>query len=243
MKAIILAAGISSRLRPLTDNTPKCLLKIGERNLLQRTLDALIDNGINEFIIVTGYRQQQIVNFINQQYPDLPVTFVYNSQYRTTNNIYSLYLTRPFINNEDALLLDSDIVFDSRIISVLLQEKDKNVLAVNRHDLGEEEIKVIVNQDMKVLEISKTCSIQEAMGESIGIEKMRKRYVNALFDELEIMIEKESLDNVFYELAFERLIKKEHYFYAVNTSAYFSIELDTAEDFKEAQALIPINLY
>ncbi|NDV81495.1 sugar phosphate nucleotidyltransferase [Bacteroides sp. 51] len=243
MKAIILAAGISSRLRPLTDNTPKCLLKIGERSLLQRTLDALIENNINEFIIVTGYRQQQIVDFINQQYPDLSVTFIYNSQYSTTNNIYSLYLTRPSINNEDVLLLDSDIVFDPQIISILLQEKDKNVLAVNCHELGEEEIKVIVDNDMKVLEISKTCSIKEAMGESIGIEKMHKDYINALFNELEIMIEEEGLDNVFYEQAFERLIKKEHYFYAVDTSTCFSIELDTAEDFRQAQALIPANLY
>lgn len=64
MKAVILAAGIASRLRPLTDTTPKCLLKIGERCLLERAFDALIQNGFNEFIIVTGYRQQQIVDFL-----------------------------------------------------------------------------------------------------------------------------------------------------------------------------------
>ena len=243
MKAIILAAGIASRLRPLTDDTPKCLLKIGERSLLQRTLDALINNNINEFVIVTGYRQQQIIDFINQQYPGLSVTFVENPKYSTTNNIYSLYLTRPFINNEDALLLDSDIVFDPQIISILLQAKEKNTLAVNCHDLGEEEIKVIVDKEMKVLEISKTCSIKEAMGESIGIERMSRSYLNALFDELEIMIEKEGLDNVFYERAFERLIEKGHCFYAIDTSAYFSAELDTVDDFREAQDLIPANLY
>ena len=64
MKAVILAAGIASRLRPLTDTTPKCLLKIGERCLLERAFDALIQNGFDEFIIVTGYRQQQIVDFL-----------------------------------------------------------------------------------------------------------------------------------------------------------------------------------
>ncbi len=66
MKAVILAAGIASRLRPLTDTTPKCLLKIGERCLLERAFDALIQNGFNEFIIVTGYRQQQIVDFLQK---------------------------------------------------------------------------------------------------------------------------------------------------------------------------------
>lgn len=63
MKAVILAAGIASRLRPLTDTTPKCLLKVGERCLLQRAFDALLQNGFREFVIVTGYRQQQIVDF------------------------------------------------------------------------------------------------------------------------------------------------------------------------------------
>lgn len=68
MKAVILAAGIASRLRPLTDTTPKCLLKIGERCLLERAFDALIQNGFDEFIIVTGYRQQQIVDFLQAHY-------------------------------------------------------------------------------------------------------------------------------------------------------------------------------
>ena len=69
MKAVILAAGIASRLRPLTDTTPKCLLKIGKRCLLERAFDALIQNGFSDFIIVTGYCQQQIVDFLQTHYP------------------------------------------------------------------------------------------------------------------------------------------------------------------------------
>lgn len=79
MKAVILAAGIASRLRPLTDTTPKCLLKIGERCLLERAFDALIQNGFDEFIIVTGYRQQQIVDFLQAHYPTQDITFIYNT--------------------------------------------------------------------------------------------------------------------------------------------------------------------
>ena len=91
MKAVILAAGIASRLRPLTDTTPKCLLKIGERCLLKRAFDALIQNGFDEFIIVTGYRQQQIVDFLQTRYPVQNITFIYNDRYESTNNIYSLW--------------------------------------------------------------------------------------------------------------------------------------------------------
>lgn len=103
MKAVILAAGIASRLRPLTDTTPKCLLKIGERCLLERAFDALIQNGFNEFIIVTGYRQQQIVDFLQAHYPAQSITFIYNDKYESTNNIYSLWLTRPYTEGEEVI--------------------------------------------------------------------------------------------------------------------------------------------
>ena len=227
MKAVILAAGIASRLRPLTDTTPKCLLKIGERCLLERAFDALIQNGFDEFIIVTGYRQQQIVDFLQARYPVQNITFIYNDRYESTNNIYSLWLTRPYTDGEEILLLDSDIVFDPQIVEKLLDSDKADILALNRHEV----------------EISKVCSISDAIGESIGIEKMSVEYTKALFQELEIMITTEGLDNNFYERAFERLIPQGYSFYVMDTTEFFSAELDTVEDFQQAQKLIPASLY
>ena len=242
MKAVILAAGIASRLRPLTDTTPKCLLKIGERCLLEMAFDALIQNGFNEFIIVTGYRQQQIVDFLQAHYPAQSITFIYNDKYESTNNIYSLWLTRPYTEGEEVLLLDSDIVFDPQIVEKLLRSDKADVLALNRHELGAEEIKVVDNEQ-KVVEISKVCSIPDAIGESIGIEKMSAAYTQAFFRELEMMILSEGLDNIFYERAFERLIPQGYSFYVMDTTEFFSAELDTVEDFQQAQKLIPASLY
>ena len=243
MKAVILAAGIASRLRPLTDTTPKCLLKIGERCLLERAFDALIQNGFDEFIIVTGYRQQQIVDFLQAHYPTQDITFIYNDRYESTNNIYSLWLTRSYTDGQEILLLDSDIVFDPQIVEKLLHSDKDDILALNRHELGAEEIKVIVDDAQKVVEISKVCSISDAIGESIGIEKMSAEYTKALFRELEIMITTEGLDNIFYERAFERLIPQGYSFYVMDTTEFFSAELDTVEDFQQAQKLIPASLY
>lgn len=242
-KAVILAAGIASRLRPLTDTTPKCLLKIGERCLLERAFDALIQNGFDEFIIVTGYRQQQIVDFLQAHYPTQDITFIYNDRYESTNNIYSLWLTRSYTDGQEILLLDSDIVFDPQIVEKLLHSDKDDILALNRHELGAEEIKVIVDDAQKVVEISKVCSISYAIGESIGIEKMSAEYTKALFRELEIMITAEGLDNIFYERAFERLIPQGYSFYVMDTTEFFSAELDTVEDFQQAQKLIPASLY
>ena len=270
MIAVILAAGMASRLRPLTDDKPKCLLEIGNRCLLQRTMDALVAAGIDEYVVVTGYRGEMIRQFLTEHYNLMPMSFlpsegrltihfVDNPDYATTNNIYSLWLTRPYVNGSDFLLLDSDILFDPAVVERVLQQDRAHhhdsspllgeglgagsVLALSRHELGEEEIKVIIDEAGKVAELSKTCSISKAIGESIGIEKITVDYSLALFQELRLMINGEKLVDVFYERAFERLIPQGYQFGIVDTTDLFSIELDTVEDFQNAQKLIPAALY
>ena len=142
MIAVILAAGMASRLRPLTDHCPKCLLQVGQRTLLQRTVDALVANGVDELVVVTGYRSEMIEDFLKVHYPTLNLHFIHNADYSSTNNIYSLYLTRERVEGKPFLLLDSDILFDPAIIARLLQQPE-TTLAVNNHELGDEEMKVI----------------------------------------------------------------------------------------------------
>ena len=233
---------MAKRLRPLTDACPKCLLKIGERTLLQRTVDAMIAADINELVVVTGYRAEMIREFLTKQYPSLNIHFIHNGDYEHNNNIFSLWMTRPYTEGKDFLLSDSDILFDPQLIRAVLAAEG-NALALNRHECGEEEIKVIVDADNRIMELSKTCSIEKAIGESVGFEKMTANYSTALFKELEQMIEHEGLIDVFYERAFERLIPQGHTFRIVDTTQFFSIELDTPEDFENAKQLIPAELY
>jgi len=242
MKAVILAAGIASRLRPLTDNTPKCLLKVGSKNLLERTIDAVIANGIAEVVIVTGYLRWMIEDFVTKTYPDLKVEFIHNELYASTNNIYSLWMTKKSVLGGDMLLMDSDILFDSRIITRLLESNHPTCLALNSHELGEEEIKVIADPKGRIIEISKTCSIEDAIGESIGIERMSKEFVEILFNELDRMILNNNQVGVFYELAFENVISNGAEFYVVDTTSLFSMELDTVEDFENACDKLPADL-
>lgn len=237
MKAVILAAGTASRLRPLTSTTPKCLLKVNGKALLERTLDNFISNGITEFLIVTGYLQEMIIDFVKTNYPELNVKFLYNKDYATTNNIYSLFLAEEFACGNDFILSDSDILFSKDIIAALLADKNPDVLAMNRHELGEEEIKIISDADRNVLEISKVCSIENAVGESVGLEKMSAKYSAALYKELHQMIDREGLSNVFYEKAFERLIPQGYIFKYLDTTDFFSMEIDTVEDYERVKDL------
>ena len=242
MIGVILAAGMAKRLRPLTDERPKCLLKVGERTLLQRTVDGLIAAGINEFVVVTGYRASMIRDFLTETYPSLTIHFIDNVDYEHNNNIFSLGLTRPYTDGHDFLLMDSDILCDTAAI-IEVMDAEGSALALNRHELGEEEMKIVADTHGRIIEISKTCSPADAAGESVGIEKICADYSSALFRELQQMIEDERLIDIFYERAFERLIPQGHTFRIVDTTHFFSIELDTPEDFENAKRLIPAELY
>ena len=262
MIGVILAAGMAKRLRPLTDTKPKCLLKGGERTLLERTVRAMQQAGITEFVVVTGYRADQIVDFLetlNSQLPTLNSQrlrvgeqssgilstpnfhFLHNADYEHNNNIFSLWMAGEYVRGKEFLLMDSDILCDPAAVARIAHEPE-SALALNRHECGEEEIKVIVDANGHITEISKVCSIKDAIGESVGIEKMTADYSEALYKELDQMILKEGLIDVFYERCFERLIPQGHTFKVVDTTSYFSYELDTPEDFERAKELMPKEL-
>jgi choline kinase len=242
MIGVILAAGMAKRLRPLTDTKPKCLLEVGGKTLLERTVRAMQQAGISEFVVVTGYRADQIREALTSIVSPQNITFLHNADYEHNNNIYSLWMAGEVVRGKDFLLMDSDILCDPAAV-VRIAEQTEPALALNRHECGEEEIKVIVDADNHIVEINKTCNPADAIGESVGIEKMTADYSTALYRELDQMILKEGLVDVFYERCFERLIPQGYTFRVVDTTHYFSYELDTPEDFQRAQELMPKELW
>lgn len=237
MKAVILAAGVASRLRPLTNDTPKCLLKVGPKSILEHTIENLTANKISEIIIVTGYLEKQIRDFINMRFPELNITFCYNEFYGSTNNIYSLWLAGKALNGDGMLLMDSDIIFDKQIIAKLCNSVYKSCLALKRHVVSDEEIKVRADNNGRVLEISKEVKPSESTGESIGIEIFDRELIPELFRVIDHKINVEKNVNQFYEAAFQELINSNHEIYIVDITEYFCIEIDTAEDLKIAGEL------
>ena len=238
MKGVILAAGMAKRLRPLTDTKPKCLLEVGGKTLLQRTVEAMAMADITEFVVVTGYRADQIRDFLTVHFPQFTFHFLHNADYEHNNNIYSLWMAMSEVRGQDFLLMDSDILCDPKAV-VEVAQQSVSALAMNRHELGEEEMKIVVDGDHRITEISKTCHPEDAIGESVGIEKITADYSEALAAELDQMILQENLIDIFYERAFERLIPQGHTFKVVDTTDFFSYELDTPEDFQKATELWP----
>ena len=233
---------MAKRLRPLTDEKPKCLLEVGGKTLLQRTVDAMISAGVKEFVVVTGYRAEMIREFLTVNYQLSIINYIDNVDFEHNNNIFSLWLAMQKLHGQEVLLMDSDILCDPEAVRRVAR-KTNPALAMQQHELGEEEMKIVVDEAGRITEISKTCSPADAIGESVGIEKMTPAYTEALYQELRKMILDEGQIDIFYERAFERLIPQGHTFEVVDTTDLFSYELDTPEDLEKASAALPKELY
>lgn len=120
MQSIILAAGLGSRLGELTKECTKCMVKINGITLIERMLRQLDRYGMDRIIIVTGYKGDILKDYVQNLRINTPVVFVDNSDYRHTNNIYSLWLIREFLEEMDSLVLESDMIFEDRVIEKML---------------------------------------------------------------------------------------------------------------------------
>ncbi|HIB08606.1 MAG TPA: phosphocholine cytidylyltransferase family protein [Gemmatimonadetes bacterium] len=117
--ALLLAAGTGIRLRPLTADVPKCLTEVAGRSILERMVNNLRAQGIKRLVVVIGYKGDRIRKFLSHHAGSLRIDYVYNPDYRTTNNIYSLWLARQQIR-ESFLLVESDLVFDASMLADML---------------------------------------------------------------------------------------------------------------------------
>lgn len=238
LKAIILAAGVGSRIRPLTDNCPKCLLKVGGVTILERMITNIRECGIDEVIIVLGYLDTKIERFVKDIFPDLSVQFAVNDKFSETNTGYSLMLAEAFTNGTGFVKFDADVVFDKTILRRLLDSNYENCLCIDRNiQLDAEEIKVIVEDGNRVVQASKIADPKLAIGESIGIEKIGSATAKTLFAELTSMMAQSSNHQLYYEFAYERLIKKTTPFHALDITGLAWTEIDTKEDFLFANQL------
>lgn len=120
MQSIILAAGLGSRLGELTKECTKCMVKINGVTLIERMLRQLDRYGMDRIIIVTGYKGDVLKAYVQELGINTPVVFVDNSDYQHTNNIYSLWLTRAYLEETDSLVLESDMIFEDKVIEKML---------------------------------------------------------------------------------------------------------------------------
>ena len=231
MHAIILAAGVGRRLAPMGWDKPKCLLEFGGRTLLTRTLDALTAHGIHDVAIVVGYRQLLIRGSVGDH---ARITWIDNPDFATTNTVHSLWLARAFLN-DDVVLCNADVLFDAGILGDLMAV-DGAALAIHEKPCGEEEVKVSVDVDDRIMRIGKSLPPDGCLGEFIGVGALDRPAAMALAVALRRYNEGRTERDLFYEAALDDMAA-DCVLRAVRLSGHRAVEIDTPEDVTTARRL------
>jgi choline kinase len=238
MKAVILAAGCATRLRPHSDDTPKTLLPVGGVPILRRAITSLMRCGFDQFVIGTGYLEHMVRESVAAWFTNLDVTFVSNPEFRTTNNAYSLLLTRPHVEHDAFMLLDGDVVFDIDVVEELV-DRGPDCLAVRSvGEIGLEEVKVTADNYDRVLAIGKHVPVRSAMGESVGIELFSAVSSKRLFEALHQRVTVQGLINEYYEASFQQIVDEGSTLYGVDIGSMYATEIDTIDDLLAANARV-----
>ena len=134
MQAIILAAGMGKRLKELTKNNTKCMVKVNGVSLIERMLRQLENKHLSKIVIVVGYEGQKLIDFIGTLNIKTPIVYVDNQIYDRTNNIYSLFLAKEYLRQEDTLLFESDLIFEDSVIDILLEDPRETLALVDKYE-------------------------------------------------------------------------------------------------------------
>lgn len=233
--AIILAAGIGSRLYPLTETSPKSLVKVNGREILDYQIQGYLKAGIKEenIYIVTGYRHDMISEYLNQYYSK--VHEIYSPDYLTTNNMYSLYLGLNEINkigfqNLDYLFINNaDCLYDEKLMFEFVNSEYKNAIASEIGTYIEESMKVVQGEDKNLINIAKTIKKEDAIGVSVDLYKYSTQTVKRLFEIVKDFIEVKKDLKQWTEVAFPELFKTEKVFpFDIKHKKW--VEVDNNED-------------
>lgn len=232
MKALILAAGLGSRLAPLTDNCPKSLVKVNEKPILFKQIDNLRNNCIYDITIISGYKAEILENAVKNNYPDVNV--IRSVDYASTNNMYSAYIAKDIICGNDFLMMNADVFFDETVITELLKFEADNAIVTDIGTYFDESMKV-VSKNGRLVEISKSVTREAALGASIDVYKFSVEGGKAFFAKCAEYIERKRELKLWSEIALNDILS--HVIFKACPLVGRWMEIDNHEDLKNAERI------
>lgn len=210
----MLSAGKGTRMLPLTMNTPKCLLDLGlGTTVLEHQLKTILEynetakNKIWEIVIVVGYLAEQIEAKLNKYNKMIKIKTIYNPFYDVSNNMMSLWMAIPEMNDE-FVLINGDNVFNTKVLQTICDPKiDEGICMVvdKRDEYDEDDMKVVLKKN-KVVKVSKKIPPKESNGESVGIIRFQDGGISTIKKVLREMVRDIECRNVFYLQALQRIM-------------------------------------
>jgi choline kinase len=233
--AVILVAGVGSRLRPITDTRPKALAPVGAETILGRAVRLLLEFGVSRLILATGYREDAVRLALADLQNE--VRYCPNPRYETTQNSVSLALCREAVDGRSFFKLDGDVVFDPELLTRIAAPNAELSAGVDSsRKLDEEAMKVVV-EGSRILRFGKSVPLAASHGESIGIERVSSSASGKLFDALDARIA-DGQTQLYYEDVYSQMIERaELAAELADVSGLRWTEVDTFEDLEAARRL------
>ena len=236
MKALILAAGLGTRLAPITNDRPKSLVPVNGKPILFKQIENLLENGIRDITIVSGYKAEILDSAVHARWPE--ITVIESVDYASTNNMYSAWLgiKAMFANGaiEPYLMMNADVFYDASVINGLLKCESDNAIVVDIGRYIEESMKV-TEEDGRIRAISKQIAPEDALGCSIDVYKFGRDGGKAFFDRCVGYIEKKGELKLWSEVALNDALG-DVAFQACPLQGRW-LEIDNHEDLAAAEAL------
>ena len=232
MKALILAAGVGSRLAPLADHLPKCLVEVNGIPILMKQIENLHACGITDITVVSGYLSHVLASAVRGKYPEIRI--LESVDYAVTNNMYSAYLARETMAGEAFLMMNADVFFDAAVMLDLLDCPYPNAVAVDVGRYMDESMKVS-EREGKLTAISKTIPPEQALGSSTDVYKFSAEAADAFFAKCAEYIEARNDRGQWSEVALRDILAYVD-FHACPVGGRW-MEIDTPEDLALAREL------
>ena len=246
MQAIILAAGMGKRLKELTKDSTKCMIKVNGVTLIERMLSQLDKLNLSGIIIVVGYKAEELISFISNLAVQTPIIFVTNDIYYKTNNIFSLYLAKNYLLKEDTLLLESDLIFTDAVLQKIINDQYPSLALVAKYESWMDGTVVTLDEDNNITSfIGKTQYDYNDINQyykTVNIYKFSKQFSNTHYVPfLEAYIKAQG-SNAYYEQVLKvigLLDKPEIKATILENETWY--EIDDAQDLNIAESLFSVS--
>jgi 2-aminoethylphosphonate-pyruvate transaminase len=238
MKAVILAAGMGTRLGELTKEIPKSLLLIENKTLLERSLDNIQKSGIDETIVVTGYLNHEIQNKIGNDHNGMKITYVHSPEFSSTGSMHSLLQAKDAIGDNSIVLFESDLLYHQKAISTILSSPKKDIILVADLLHSGDDVYVCTNDESHVTLLGKNIDDekrQNALGALVGISKYSNEFLQNLFSHAKEDYEKGEGDYHYEETVLSSSHKNDLPVHGLFCNDLHWIEVDNANDLKRAR--------
>ena len=236
MKAVILAAGMGTRLRPLSNNIPKAFVEIDNVPLIIRSLENIKSFGIKDVIIVVGYKGDYFKKKIGIKYKKIKIKYVLNEDFSKTGSMYSLSKTEGLVD-DDIFLFESDLLYEKKAIQCLLDSKESNEILVATLSGSGDEVYIVVNENNELINLGKKIiNIKDAIGELVGISKLSQAFLTELYKLAKVDYDNNNLNYHYEEVIFK--LSKAYPIKCKLIQDLSWIEIDNLEDLNRAKNII-----